>query len=122
MHHQVPHQCGIDTLSGDYLAHDLPFGKVQRKRHANPLTAVARQLQPVRATPPSRAHFAVMFPGVQRLVVLSKQLQTLIAHDTVDTLVIDPVFIDDQSCSNAPEAIGGLPLTISVMDSLTWAS
>ena len=48
-----------------------------------------------------------MFPGVQRLVALSKQQQSLVAHDTVDTLVIDLVSIDTQSRPNTPVTIGG---------------
>jgi hypothetical protein len=46
-----------------------------------------------------------MLSGVQRLLTLSEQQPALIAHYSVNTLVVDLATVDLQPCPDAPIAV-----------------
>ncbi len=98
------------AFGGGHPAHDFAITTIQRKRHANPFSVVASQLQSVRA--PTRVtfldgHFTLVLPGVHWLVALPKQQQAFVAHHAIDPLVINPLPINSQPSPYAPVAISG---------------
>ncbi len=107
LHHQVAHQRSIDAFGGGHPAHDFAITTIQRKRHPNPFSVVASQLQSVRT--PTRitflnGHFAHVLPGIHWLVALPEQQQAFVAHHAIDPLVIDPMPINSQPSPHAPVA------------------
>src|SRR5258705_3359937 len=93
LEHQVAHHVAGDATGGGYPTHRFSVAAVQGKGNPHSLPIVAGDLEPVRAPAPvtlTDRDPTIVTARIDGPASVPAQQQLVVAHDAVDTLVVDP--------------------------------